>query len=62
MGYGVEDAGMVAVGNATENAPLVPVIVAGFVVDPMVTMTLSPAGGWDEPAEIVPEIVCVLCP
>jgi hypothetical protein len=45
MGYGVEDAGMVAVGNATENAPLVPVIVAGFELDPIVTITLSPAGG-----------------
>ena len=56
MGYGVPEAGILAVANATVNAPFEP-MVADCVALPMVMEMDSPLGGNAAPRLIAPESV-----
>ena len=60
--YGVAEAGIVATGKFSKNAPLVPIV--AFCVELLiVTETVSPLGGYAGPgAEIVPDRAIELVP
>src|SRR5208337_4734093 len=61
MGYGVTEAGIVAVGKAMLNVPLLP-IVAVCVVPLMVMETISPDAGNVVPLPMVPPTVTEVAP
>jgi len=50
----VADAGIAEVVKVSVNVPPVPVVVVVFVIPSMVIVTVSPAGGCDEPELNVP--------
>ena len=62
IGYGVVDAGIVAVGNEMLNVPLLLPIACVTLFPLMVIDTVSVAGGNTDPAAIVPVTVIVGVP